>query len=54
VTEHYKTVEQLEAELLTHDTAHSATVDPAQELRTATIEGKTTPAQVIKTWLKEG
>lgn len=54
VTEHYKTVEQLEAELLTHDTRHSLASDPASELRDGIIEGKTTPAQVIKTWLKEG
>ena len=52
--QHYKTVEQLESELTEAPNQLPAPEDPAQKLRKELLDAQTTPAQVIRKWLKEG
>jgi flagellar M-ring protein FliF len=51
--EHYKTVEQLEAELSGETPLLGAPEDPATKLRKEILQAQNSPAQVIKSWLKE-
>jgi flagellar M-ring protein FliF len=51
--EHYKTVEQLEAELAGDPLRLGAPADPVGRLRKEILESQATSAQVIRTWLKE-
>lgn len=51
--EHYKTVEELEAELSGKTQLLTAQTDPAGQLREEVLDSQATSAQVIRTWLKE-
>jgi flagellar M-ring protein FliF len=51
--DHYKTVEQLEAELAGRTPLLGAPGDPAVQLRREVLQGQAFPAQVIRSWLKE-
>lgn len=51
--EHYKTVEQLEAELSGETPLLGAPEDPTVKLRKEILQAQTSPTQVIKSWLKE-
>lgn len=51
--EHYKTVEQLEAELAAQDPLPGVMADPAVKLRNEVLQGQAFPAQVIRNWLKD-
>ncbi len=52
LVEHYKTVQELESEM--DGTPRLPGVkDPLQQIRNEVLGGQATPAQVIKTWLKE-
>ncbi|MDO3378081.1 flagellar basal-body MS-ring/collar protein FliF [Geoalkalibacter halelectricus] len=50
--EHYKTVEELESEM-SQTGMLPGPRDPMAQIRNEVLAGKATPAQVIKTWLKE-
>lgn len=54
LVEHYKTVEQLESELSGHRLQLEGPDAEALKLREEIFQAGNTPAQVIKTWLKEG
>ncbi|HKL25006.1 MAG TPA: flagellar M-ring protein FliF C-terminal domain-containing protein, partial [Desulfuromonadales bacterium] len=51
--EHYKTVEQLEAELSGETPLLTAQADPASKIREEVLASQATSAQVIRNWLKE-
>lgn len=51
LVEHYKTVQQLEAEM--NQGALPGPKDPMEQMRHQILGGQATPAQVIKTWLKQ-
>ncbi|MGE4343089.1 MAG: flagellar basal-body MS-ring/collar protein FliF [Geoalkalibacter sp.] len=55
MVEHYKTVEELESEMEdeTPMLPGAKGKDPMRAMRREVLSGKATPAQVIKTWLKE-
>lgn len=53
MVEHYKTVEQLESELTGQPLQIEAPEAEAMKLREEIFQADTTPAQVIKSWLKE-
>jgi flagellar M-ring protein FliF len=55
MVEHYKTVEQLESEMEdeTPMLPGAKGKDPLRAMRREVMTGQATPAQVIKTWLKE-
>jgi flagellar M-ring protein FliF len=52
LTQHYKTVQELEAEFSDQNQL-PAPNDPTQQLRQEILGAQTSPAQVIKAWLKE-
>jgi flagellar M-ring protein FliF len=51
--EHFKTVEQLEAELAGQTPLLGAPGDPAVKLRQEILQGQASPAQIIRNWLKD-
>jgi flagellar M-ring protein FliF len=51
--EHFKTVEQLEAELAGQTHLLAAPGDPAVKLRQEIMQGQASPAQIIRNWLKD-
>jgi flagellar M-ring protein FliF len=53
MVEHYKTVEQLESELTGHPLQIEAPDSEANRLREEIFQAETTPAQIIKSWLKD-
>jgi flagellar M-ring protein FliF len=50
VTEHYKTVQQMELE----HSEDSQSQDPTAKLQREIAQSEVTPAQIVKAWLKEG